>query len=712
MDGNNAGKCPVMHGAVTTNSASGTSNREWWPNQLNIGILHQHDQKSNPMGANFNYREEFKSIDYKALKKDLHDLMTDSQDWWPADYGHYGPFFIRMTWHAAGTYRSGDGRGGGGTGAQRFAPLNSWPDNGNLDKARRLLWPIKQKYGNKISWADLLILTGNVAIESMGGKTFGFSGGRDDIWAPEEDIYWGVESEWLANNRYSGDRELANPLAAVQMGLIYVNPEGPDGNPDPLASARDVRETFGRMAMNDEETVALVAGGHTFGKAHGAGDAGLVGAEPEGAAIEEMGFGWISNHGSGKGSDAITSGVEGAWTAHPTKWDNGYFDLLLGYEWELTKSPAGAHIWHAVNPKESDLAPDAEDASIRVPTMMTTADMAMREDPSYREISERFHKNPDQFANAFARAWFKLLHRDMGPKSRYVGPEVPDEELIWQDPIPLGNANYDVDAVKAHIAASGLSVQDMVETAWASASTYRGSDMRGGANGARIRLAPQKDWAANKPDQLARVLSVLEPIAADTGASVADVIVLAGNVGIEQASGVTVPFTPGRGDATQAQTDIESFEVLEPVADGFRNFQKTDFTVSPEEMLLDKAQLLGLTAPEMTVLVGGMRALGISENNHGVFTETPGKLTNDFFVTLLDMGVEWKPTGSNSYEARDRATGKVVRSGTRVDLVFGSNSQLRALAEVYATNQSHDKFVADFVAAWTKVMNADRFDIA
>jgi catalase-peroxidase len=646
------------------------------------------------------------------LKKDLHNLINDSQDWWPADYGHYGPFFIRMTWHAAGTYRSGDGRGGGGTGAQRFAPLNSWPDNGNLDKARRLLWPIKQKYGNKISWADLLILTGNVAIESMGGKTFGFSGGRDDIWAPEEDIYWGVENEWLDNKRYSGDRELANPLAAVQMGLIYVNPEGPDGNPDPLASARDVRETFGRMAMNDEETVALVAGGHTFGKAHGAGDAGLVGAEPEGAAIEEMGLGWISSHGSGKGSDTITSGIEGAWTADPTKWDNGYFDLLLGYEWELTKSPAGAHIWHAVDPKDSDLAPDAEDASIRVPTMMTTADMAMREDPSYREISERFHKNPDQFADAFARAWFKLLHRDMGPKSRYVGPEVPAEELIWQDPVPAGNTNYDVDAVKARIAASGLSVQDMVETAWASASTYRGSDMRGGANGARIRLAPQKDWAANKPDQLARILSVLEPIAAETGASVADVIVLAGNVGIEQASGVKVPFTPGRGDATQAQTDIESFAVLEPVADGFRNFQKTDFTISPEEMLLDKAQLLGLTAPEMTVLVGGMRALGISENNHGVFTETPGKLTNDFFVTLLDMGVEWKPTGSNSYEARDRVTGKVMRSGTRVDLVFGSNSQLRALAEVYATNQSHDKFVTDFVAAWTKVMNADRFDIA
>jgi catalase-peroxidase len=712
MDGNNGGKCPVMHGAVTRNSTSGTSNREWWPNQLNIGILHQHDQKSNPMDAGFNYREEFKKLDYQALKKDLTDLMTDSQDWWPADYGHYGPFFIRMTWHAAGTYRSGDGRGGGGTGAQRFAPLNSWPDNGNLDKARRLLWPIKQKYGNKISWADLLILAGNVAIESMGGKTFGYSGGREDIWAPEEDIYWGVENEWLGNQRYSGDRELANPLAAVQMGLIYVNPEGPDGNPDPLASARDVRETFGRMAMNDEETVALVAGGHTFGKAHGAGDAGLVGAEPEAAAIEEMGFGWMSSHGSGKGRDTITSGIEGAWTANPTQWDNGYFDLLLGYEWELTKSPAGAHIWHAVNPKDGDLAPDAEDASIRVPTMMTTADMAMREDPIYREISERFHKNPDQFADAFARAWFKLLHRDMGPKTRYIGPEVPAEELIWQDPIPAGNANYDVDAVKARIAASGLSVAEMVETAWASASTYRGSDMRGGANGARIRLAPQKDWAANKPDQLARVLSVLEPIAAETGASVADVIVLAGNVGLEQASGVPVPFTPGRGDASQEQTDIESFEVLEPVADGFRNFQKADFSVSPEEMLLDKAQLLGLTAPEMTVLVGGMRALGISQGSHGVFTDTPGKLTNDFFVTLLDMGVQWKPTGSNSYEARDRATGDVVRTGTRVDLVFGSNSQLRALAEVYATDEAKDKFVADFIAAWTKVMNADRFDVA
>ena len=712
MDGNNMGKCPVMHGAVTRNSTSGTSNREWWPNQLNIGILHQHDQKSNPMDKGFDYREAFKSLDYKALKQDLNDLMTESQEWWPADYGHYGPFFIRMTWHAAGTYRSGDGRGGGGKGAQRFAPLNSWPDNGNLDKARRLLWPIKQKYGDKISWADLLILAGNVAIESMGGKTFGFSGGREDIWAPEEDIYWGVEDEWLSNKRYSGKRDLEHPLAAVQMGLIYVNPEGPDGNPDPLASAMDVRETFGRMAMNDEETVALVAGGHTFGKAHGAGDAGLVGAEPEAAPIEEMGLGWISKYGSGKGRDAITSGVEGAWTSNPIKWDNGYFDLLLGYEWELTKSPAGAFIWHAVNPKNEDLAPDAEDDSIRVPTMMTTADMAMRQDPAYREISERFHKNPDQFADAFARAWFKLLHRDMGPRSRYIGPEAPKEELIWQDPVPAGNASYDVDAVKAQIEASGLSIQEMVETAWASASTFRGSDMRGGANGARIRLSPQKDWAANKPDQLARVLSVLEAISAKSGASIADVIVLAGNVGIEQASGVDVPFTPGRGDASQDQTDVESFAVLEPVADGFRNYQKTDFSVSPEEMLLDKAQLLGLSAPEMTVLLGGMRSLGISESGHGIFTETPGKLTNDFFITLLDMDVTWKPTGSNSYEAYDRTTGKAVRTASRVDLVFGSNSQLRAIAEVYATDSAQSKFVSDFVAVWTKVMNADRFDIA
>ena len=627
-------------------------------------------------------------------------------------YGHYGPFFIRMTWHAAGTYRTADGRGGGGTGAQRFAPLNSWPDNGNLDKARRLLWPIKKKYGQNISWADLLILAGNVAIESMGGKTFGFSGGRDDIWAPEEDIYWGAEGEWLGNKRYSGERDLQHPLAAVQMGLIYVNPEGPDGNPDPLASAHDVRETFARMAMNDEETVALVAGGHTFGKAHGAGDAALVGAEPEGADIEQMGLGWISSFGSGKGRDTITSGIEGAWTANPTQWDNGYFDLLFGYEWKLVKSPAGAHIWHAIDPKPEDLAPDAEDSPIRVPTMMTTADMAMREDPAYRKISKRFHQNPNELADAFARAWFKLLHRDMGPRTRYIGPEAPSEELIWQDPVPAGNSNYDVDAVKAEIAKSGLTVQEMVETAWASASTYRGTDMRGGANGARIRLAPQKDWQANKPDQLQRVLSVLEPIAAAAGASVADVIVLAGNVGIEKASGLSLPFTPGRGDATQAQTDVDSFAVLEPVADGFRNFQKADYSVSPEEMLLDKAQLLDLTAPEMTVLVGGMRALGISTNGHGVFSATTDKLTNAFFVTLLDMGVEWKATGSNSYEAVDRKTGKPVRTATRVDLAFGSNSQLRALAEVYAADDAQDRFLRDFAAAWVKVMNNDRFDVA
>ena len=710
MDGES--KCPVMHGGQTSSGAAGTSNADWWPNQLNLSILHQHSPASDPMDEDFSYAEAFNALDYDALKKDLHALMTDSQDWWPADYGHYGPFFIRMTWHAAGTYRSGDGRGGGGTGAQRFAPLNSWPDNGNLDKARRLLWPIKQKYGKNISWADLLILTGNVAIESMGGMTFGFSGGRPDIWAPEEDIYWGIETEWLTNQRYSGDRELANPLAAVQMGLIYVNPEGPDGNPDPLASARDIRETFARMAMNDEETVALTAGGHTFGKAHGAGDAGLVGVEPEGAPMEQMGLGWKNDHGSGKGRDTITSGIEGAWTANPTQWDNGYFDQLLGYEWELTKSPAGAHIWHAVGQTNDHMAPDAEDASIRVPTMMTTADMAMREDPSYRKISERFHANPDEFAEAFARAWFKLLHRDMGPRSRYMGPEVPEEELIWQDPIHAGNTNYDVSAVKSQIANSGLSVQEMVETAWASASTYRGSDMRGGANGARIRLAPQKDWDANKPKQLARVLSVLEPIAASSGASLADVIVLAGNVGVEQATGVDVPFTPGRGDATQEQTDIESFAVLEPAADGFRNYQQAEYSVSAEEMLLDKAQLLGLSAPEMTVLVGGMRDLGISAEGHGVFTDTPGKLSGDFFRTLLDMGVEWKPTGYNSYEASDRASGKVVRTASRVDLAFGSNSQLRALAEVYASDDAADKFVADFVAAWTKIMNADRFDVA
>ena len=705
------GKCPVSHGSNSQHTLGSTANQQWWPDQLNLNILHQHDKKSNPMAEDFDYREEFKKLDYDALKKDLNDLMTDSQDWWPADYGHYGPFFIRMTWHAAGTYRTADGRGGGGTGNQRFAPLNSWPDNGNLDKARRLLWPIKQKYGNKISWADLLILTGNVAIESMGGKTFGFGGGRPDIWAPEEDIFWGKENEWLGNNRYTGERDLDQPLGAVQMGLIYVNPQGPDGNPDPLASAKDIRETFSRMAMNDEETVALTAGGHTFGKAHGAGDEDLVGAEPEGAPIEQMGLGWKNAHGSGQGRDSITSGIEGPWTANPTQWDNGYFDLLFGYEWELVKSPAGAHQWHPVNPKEEDLAPDPEDASVRVTTMMTTADMAMREDPSYKEISKRFHENPDQFADAFARAWFKLLHRDMGPRTRYMGPEVPEEDLIWQDTVPAGNTDYDVDAVKARIKESGLTVQEMVETAWASASTFRGSDMRGGANGARIRLAPQKDWEANKPEQLARVLGVLEGIAADTGASVADVIVLAGNVGIEQASGASVPFNPGRGDARKEQTDVESFDVLEPFADGFRNYQKTEFTVSPEQMMLDKAQLLGLTAPEMTVLVGGMRALGISAGGHGVFTDTPGKLTNDFFINLLDMRVEWKPTGRNSYEATDRSTGETVRTATRVDLAFGSNSQLRALAEVYACEDSQQKFVSDFVEAWNKVMNLDRFDL-
>ena len=704
-------RCPVMHGANTRNNGEGTTNRDWWPNQLDISILHQHDEKSNPMGKDYNYRDHFKNIDYDALKKDLNDLMTDSQDWWPADYGHYGPFFIRMTWHAAGTYRTADGRGGGGTGAQRFAPLNSWPDNGNLDKARRLLWPIKQKYGNQISWADLFILTGNVAIESMGGKTFGFSGGRPDIWAPEEDIYWGLETEWLTNKRYSGDRVLENPLAAVQMGLIYVNPEGPDGNPDPLASARDIRETFGRMAMNDKETVALTAGGHTFGKAHGAGDAALVGPEPEGAPMEEMGFGWISKHASGKGSDAITSGIEGAWTTNPTVWDNGYFDLLLGYDWKLTKSPAGANIWHAVDQKEDHMAPDAEDASKKVPTMMTTADMAMREDPEYRKISEHFHKNPDDFQDAFARAWFKLLHRDMGPKTRYMGPESPEESLIWQDPIPAGNAGYDVDAVKAKITDSGLSIQEMVETAWASASTYRHTDMRGGANGARIRLEPQKNWEVNKPEQLSKVLGILEGIASETGASIADVIVLAGNVGIEKASGKSVPFTPGRGDATQEHTDVESFSVLEPEADGFRNYLKKNFTVTPEELMLDRAHLLELTAPEMTVLVGGMRALGVSSDDRGVFSNSE-KLDNNFFTTLLDMTVKWDATGSNSYQATDRQSGEKVRRASRTDLVFGSNSQLRALAEVYSQSDNHDKFVTDFISAWNKVMNADRFDIS
>ena len=716
MSNETQGKCPVMHGAATTNSSeSSTSVRDWWPNNLNLNILHQHDGKSNPMEDSFDYKEEFAKIDYEALKKDLNDLMTDSQDWWPADYGHYGPFFIRMTWHAAGTYRSTDGRGGGGTGAQRFAPLNSWPDNGNLDKARRLLWPIKQKYGKQISWADLLILAGNVAIESMGGKTFGFSGGRPDIWAPEEDIHWGLEKEWLENERYENNdvrESLDMPLGAVQMGLIYVNPQGPDGNPDPLASAHDIRTTFGRMAMNDYETVALVAGGHTFGKGHGAGPDTNVGVEPEGAALEEMGLGWMSSYASGKGRDTITSGFEGAWTANPTQWDNGYFDLLFGYEWELVDTPAGAKVWHAINPKDEDLAPDAEDSSIKVPTMMTTADIALREDPEYKKISKHFHENPEEFADAFAEAWFKLLHRDMGPKTRYVGPEVPSEERIWMDPVPAGNSDYDVDSVSEAIKNSGLTIQEMVETAWASASTYRHSDMRGGANGSRIRLAPQKDWEANKPEQLNKVLGIYETISSDTGASVADVIVLAGNVGIEIATGKKVPFTPGRGDASEEQTDAESFAVLEPHSDGFRNFHKSGINVSPEEMMLDKAQLLNLTAPEMTVLVGGMRSLGISASGYGVFTENTDTMTNDYFDTLLDMSVEWKPNGSgNSYEAFNRSSGEKIRTATRADLVFGSNSQLRSLAEVYASSDSGDKFVHDFITAWNKVMNADRFDV-
>ena len=703
------GKCPVMHGAATT-GITGTTNSDWWPNQLNLNILRQHDRKSNPLGDDFNYRDEFLKLDYKSLKDDLNALMTDSQSWWPADYGHYGPFFIRMTWHAAGTYRTGDGRGGGGTGAQRFAPLNSWPDNGNLDKARRLLWPIKQKYGNQISWADLLILAGNVAIESMGGKTFGFAGGRPDIWHPEEDIYWGAENEWLGDKRYESTRQsLENPLAAVQMGLIYVNPEGPNGNPDPLLSAQDVRETFGRMAMNDEETVALVAGGHTFGKAHGAGDPELVGTEPEGAPIEEMGFGWSNAHGSGHGVDATTSGIEGPWTANPTVWDNGYFDLLFKYEWQLTKSPAGANIWHPVDLDEADMAPEVDGSGKKVSPMMTTADMAMITDPDYRKISKRFHENPSEFSDAFARAWFKLLHRDMGPKSRYLGPEIPDEELIWQDPIPEGNANFDIKALKSDIAKSSLSVTEMIETAWASASTFRGSDLRGGANGARIRLAPQKDWEANKPKQLKAVLDVLEPLAAKHEASLADTIVLAGCVAIEKVSGREVPFNPGRGDATQEQTDVESFAVLEPLADGFRNYQKADFTVSPEEMMLDKAQLLNLTDAEMTVLLGGLRSLGVSASEHGLWNQKVG-LSNSWFNTLLDMSVKWSETGINSYEATDRVSGKVTRTASRCDLVFGSNSQLRAIVEVYAQNDNSDKFISDFISSWVKVMNADRFD--
>ena len=698
-----------MHGSATQNSGISTTNRDWWPNQLNVNILHQNDKRSNPMSTDFDYREEFKKLDYFALKKDLTDLMTDSKDWWPADYGHYGPFFIRMTWHAAGTYRTADGRGGGGTGDQRFAPLNSWPDNGNLDKARRLLWPIKQKYGNKISWADLFILTGNVAIESMGGKTFGFSGGRPDIWSAPEDIYWGREEEWLQNKRYTGERDLEVPLGAVQMGLIYVNPQGPDGNPDPLASAKDIRETFARMAMNDEETVALTAGGHTFGKSHGAADPDTyVGPEPEGAPMEEMGLGWKNSYETGKGGHTITSGIEGAWTANPTQWDNGYFDILFGYEWELVKSPAGAYQWHPINPKDEDMAPDAHDSSKKVTTMMTTADMAMREDPEYRKVSKRFHENPDQFADAFARAWFKLLHRDMGPKSRYLGPEVPEEDLIWQDPIPEGNKSFDIDAAKEKIANSGLSVSEMVETAWASASTFRGTDMRGGANGARIRLAPQKDWVANKPDQLSKVLSKYQEIANETNASIADIIVLGGNVGIEKATGKKVSFTPGRGDATEDQTDVDSFSVLEPLSDGFRNFLKEDYGVSPEEMLLDKSHLLGLTAPEMTVLVGGLRSLGITTDNKGVFSNNLEKLDNEFFTTLLDMSIKWECTDHNTFKGNDK-DGKVYLA-SRYDLAFGSNSQLRALSEVYASSDGSEKMVNDFIIAWNKVMNNDRFD--
>ena len=702
----NVSGCPVMHGA-TTSAKTGTTNKHWWPNQLNLNILRQHDRKSDPMGEGFDYKKEFEGLDYDALKKDLTALMTDSQDWWPADYGHYGPFFVRMAWHAAGTYRTGDGRGGGRTGDQRFAPLNSWPDNGNLDKARRLLWPIKKKYGNKISWADLFLLTGNVAIESMGGKTFGFGAGRADTWHPGEDIYWGAEIDWLGDGRYEDTRQsLENPLAAVQMGLIYVNPEGPNGNPDPLLSGQDIRETFGRMGMDDEETVALVAGGHTFGKAHGAGDAALVGPEPEGAPMENMGFGWISTHGSGKGKDAITSGIEGPWTPNPIQWDSGYFDVLFKYDWALNKSPAGANIWNPVNVSEDDMAPEVDGSGEKVTLMMTTADMAMIKDPEYRKVSERFHKDPELLKEAFARAWFKLLHRDMGPKGLYLGPEVPEEDLIWQDPIPAGNTGYDVDALKAAIKSSGLSQLEMIETAWASASTFRSTDMRGGANGARIRLAPQKDWEANKPAQLAHVLGVLEGLAQSHGASLADSIVLAGNVGIEMASGVNVPFKAGRGDASDAQTDAASFDVLEPIADGFRNFLKTELSISPEEMLLDKAHLLGLTAPEMTVLVGGLRSIGVSATGQGVWS-ADGTLNNDWFSTLLDMGVSWKETGPNAYEATDRSSGVAVRTASRADLVFGSNSELRAIAELYAQDDSKDKFKADFVSAWTKVMTAD-----
>nr|WP_280804479.1 catalase/peroxidase HPI [Aurantimicrobium minutum] len=715
-----AGKCPVVHGAHTT---TGTSNMSWWPNALNLEILHQHDTKSNPLGADFDYRAELKKLDVDALKQDLTALMTDSQSWWPADWGHYGGLMIRMAWHAAGSYRTADGRGGAGTGNQRFAPLNSWPDNGNLDKARRLLWPIKKKYGNKISWADLMILAGNVAYESMGLKTFGFGFGRADIWQPELDIYWGAEKEWLApsDSRYGNLEDpstMENPLAAVQMGLIYVNPEGVNGKSDPLKTAAQIRETFARMAMNDEETVALTAGGHTVGKAHGNGDAALLGPAPEAADISEQGLGWMNHTTRGIGRDTVTSGIEGAWTTHPTTWDNGYFTLLFGYEWELTKSPAGASQWAPINIKEEDMPADVEDPSMRAMPMMTDADMAMIKDPAYRAISERFFNDPAYFSEVFARAWFKLTHRDMGPKVRYFGPEVPAEDLIWQDPIPAGNASYDVAAVKAKIAAAGLSLSDMVSTAWDSARTFRGSDMRGGANGARLRLEPQKNWEGNEPERLARVLSVLEPIAAETGASVADVIVLAGNLGVELAAhaaghSVTVPFAPGRGDATQEQTDVESFEPLEPISDGYRNWLKKDYTVSAEELLLDRTQLLGLTAPEMTVLVGGMRVLGTNYGGtaEGVLTDRVGQLTNDFFVNLTDMTYVWEPAGSNLYNMRNRTNGQVKFTATRADLVFGSNSILRSYAEVYAQDDAQEAFVEDFVAAWVKVMNADRFDL-
>jgi len=715
-----SGKCPVMHGGAT---AAGT-NPDWWPKALNLGILHQHDRKTNPMGPGFDYRQEVSKLDVAALKRDLKALMTNSQDWWPADWGHYGGLMIRMAWHAAGTYRIADGRGGAGTGNQRFAPLNSWPDNANLDKARRLLWPIKKKYGNKLSWADLIILAGNMAYESMGLKTFGFGFGRIDIWHPEQDIYWGSEREWLAptdnpSSRYSGERELDNPLAAVMMGLIYVNPQGVDGQPDPLKTARDVRVTFARMAMNDEETVALTAGGHTVGKAHGNGNAAKLGPAPEAAGIEDQGLGWLNQASRGVGRDTVTSGLEGAWTTHPTRWDNGYFDLLLGYDWELHKSPAGAWQWQPVDIRPEDMPVDVEDPSIRCLPIMTDADMAIKLDPEYRRIAERFHQDPAYFSDVFARAWFKLTHRDMGPKSRYLGPDVPQEDLIWQDPVPAGRRDYHVAAVKARIAASGLSIGDMVATAWDSARTFRGSDKRGGANGARIRLAPQKDWQGNEPARLARVLAVLEPIAADSRASLADVIVLAGNVGVELAAraagfAVEVPFAPGRGDASQAQTDVASFEVLAPLADGFRNWLKQDYAVSAEELLLDRAQLMRLSACEMTALVGGMRVLGANHGGtrHGVFTDRVGVLTNDFFVNLTDMACTWRPTGRNSYAIVDRKTGATRWTATRVDLVFGSNSVLRAYAEVYAQDDNREKFVRDFIAAWIKVMNADRFDLA